>query len=201
MSSRLREPLSCEGDHCRQPRIWWQRPSAAEYRTARDLMRNERLTEWTLDLGRTKLRRPMGCARSAETLTSMAAMVASSEATVVRVASVLAHWRVPWLRNFTCKYYTRDRLTMSTNQSGVLKQNFNPIDWVSQAGAAKMRGVTRQAIARLVRKGRFTTLVVGGKILLKRSEVEGFKPKSPGPSPKGKPSKEKGETAYNRRTH
>jgi len=52
-----------------------------------------------------------------------------------------------------------------------------------------MRGVTRQAIARLVGKGRFTTLSIGGKTLLKRSEVEDFKPKPPGPSPKRKLSK------------
>jgi hypothetical protein len=64
-----------------------------------------------------------------------------------------------------------------------------PSEWISQADAAGMRGVTRQAIAGLVRKGRFTTLSIGGKTLLKRSEVEGFKPKPPGPSPKVEQSK------------
>lgn len=58
--------------------------------------------------------------------------------------------------------------------------------WISQAEAAKLRGVTRQAIALLVRKGRFKTLSIGGKTLLRRSEVEEFQPKPPGPSPKGK---------------
>jgi len=87
---------------------------------------------------------------------------------------------------------------MSTDQSGLHKKNFNPVDWVSQSGAGKMRGVTRQAIAKLVRKGRFTTLFVGGRILLKRSEVEAFKPKSPGPSPKGKHSKKKGDAVGRR---
>ena len=66
-------------------------------------------------------------------------------------------------------------------------KNFDPQEWVSQADAANMRGVTRQAIARLVAKKRFTTLSIGGKTLLKRSEIEEFKPRRPGPSPKPKP--------------
>jgi excisionase family DNA binding protein len=66
------------------------------------------------------------------------------------------------------------------------KKNFDPAQWVSQAEAAGIRGVSRQAIAGLLKKGRFTTLSIGGKILLKRSEVEEFKPKPPGPSPKKK---------------
>ncbi len=45
-----------------------------------------------------------------------------------------------------------------------------------------MRGVSRQAIVRLVKKGRFTTLCIAGKILLKKSEVE-----PPGPAPKNAP--------------
>jgi len=65
-------------------------------------------------------------------------------------------------------------------------KNFDPKEWVSQTDAANMRRVTRQAIARLVAKKRFTTLSIGGKILLKRSEVEEFKPRRPGPSPKEK---------------
>ena len=78
---------------------------------------------------------------------------------------------------------------MSTYHRSSPKKNFDPSQWVSQAEAAEMRGVTRQAIARLVGKGRFTTLLIGGKTLLKRSEVEDFKPKPPGPSPKAKQSK------------
>jgi hypothetical protein len=71
------------------------------------------------------------------------------------------------------------------------KGDFDPTAWVSQVDAAKIRHVSRQAIADLVRKGRFTTLSIAGKILLKRSEVEEFKPKPPGPSPKTKASKRK----------
>jgi len=72
------------------------------------------------------------------------------------------------------------------------KFGFNqPAQWISQADAAEIRSVTRQAIARLVKKGRFTTLSIGGKTLLKRAEVEDFKPKPPGPLPKAKQTKRK----------
>jgi hypothetical protein len=80
---------------------------------------------------------------------------------------------------------------MSTDHKDPSKKKFDPSHWVSQVEAASLRGVTRQAISGLVRKGRFTTLSIGGKTLLKRSEVEDFTPKPPGPSPKKK-SKESG---------
>ena len=78
---------------------------------------------------------------------------------------------------------------MSTDLKSSPNRNFDPAQWVSQAEAAGMRGVTRQAIARLVGKGRFTKLLVGGRTLLRRSEVEDFKPKPPGPTPKMKQPK------------
>lgn len=81
---------------------------------------------------------------------------------------------------------------MSSDLKRPSKKSLEPEEWISQARAAVMRGVSRQAISGLVAKGRFTTLSIGGKILLKRSEIEAFKPKPPGPSPrakKGKPKK------------
>jgi hypothetical protein len=90
------------------------------------------------------------------------------------------------IRKTVLKTYTRDRFTMSIDSKRPPKKNFDPAQWVSQAKAAEIRGVSRQAIAGLLKKGRFTTLSIGGKILLKRSEVEEFKPKPPGPSPKKK---------------
>lgn len=47
-----------------------------------------------------------------------------------------------------------------------------------------MRGVSRQAIARLIKKGRFRTLSIGGKILLRRSEVKNYIREQPGRRPK-----------------
>jgi len=67
-----------------------------------------------------------------------------------------------------------------------MKQTFDPRQWMSPSQAAAARKISRQAIAKLVAKGRFTTLEVGGRTLLKRSEVESFKPQRPGPAPKKK---------------
>jgi hypothetical protein len=49
-----------------------------------------------------------------------------------------------------------------------------------------MRGISRQAISNLVAKGRFATFTIAGKTLLRRSEVEKFKP-----NPGGRPAKRK----------
>lgn len=61
-----------------------------------------------------------------------------------------------------------------------MRRSFKPEEWVSQAEAARIRGVSRQAIARLIRKGRFKALVVGGRSLLRKLEVESYRPESPG---------------------
>jgi len=53
-------------------------------------------------------------------------------------------------------------------------------DWVSQAEAARLRGVTRQAIAKLVKKGRLKTLSVGGYVLVSRNDVMNYEPLQPG---------------------
>lgn len=64
----------------------------------------------------------------------------------------------------------------------------SPADWVSQAEAAKLRGVTRQAIAKLVREGRLSVLVIGGRPLVSRAEVLAFEPRPPGRPPKPGPA-------------
>jgi hypothetical protein len=60
--------------------------------------------------------------------------------------------------------------------------------YVSQAEAARIRGVSPQAIADLIRRCRLTTAHVAGRILVLRSEVEAFvaQPKT------GRPLKKKG---------
>lgn len=63
--------------------------------------------------------------------------------------------------------------------------------WISQSEAARLRSVSRQAIALLVKKGRFRTLEIGGKVLVHRKDVELYKPKPPGPRPKAGRSQEK----------
>jgi excisionase family DNA binding protein len=70
--------------------------------------------------------------------------------------------------------------TLSTHLHGKLPQ---PDEWVSQAEAARMRGVSRQAIARLRKKGRFRILKIGGKVLLRRNDIETYQPEAPGRPP------------------
>jgi excisionase family DNA binding protein len=60
------------------------------------------------------------------------------------------------------------------------KKKFVAEDWVSQSEAARIRGVSPQAIGELIKKGRFRTLRIGGKVLLNRREVETYKPKRTG---------------------
>jgi excisionase family DNA binding protein len=53
---------------------------------------------------------------------------------------------------------------------------FDPEDWISQAEAARLRQVSRQAIAKLVAGGRLQTLRMGGRKLVKKVDVLQFEP-------------------------
>ena len=70
-----------------------------------------------------------------------------------------------------------NRLTMSTH---FISSPKNKDEWVSQAEAARIRGVSRQAIARLVGKHRFRVLRVAGRVFLNRQDVERYKAVAPG---------------------
>jgi predicted DNA-binding protein (UPF0251 family) len=70
--------------------------------------------------------------------------------------------------------------------SNKYKKNFDPTEWISQSEAARMRGISRQAIGIYVKRGRFTTFLMGGKTFLLRSEMENFEPQKRGPKPKRK---------------
>lgn len=50
--------------------------------------------------------------------------------------------------------------------------SINPDDWISQADAARLRGVSRQAISKLIRKGRLTTRDLGGHTFVFRPDLE-----------------------------
>lgn len=49
-------------------------------------------------------------------------------------------------------------------------------DYISQAEAANIRSVSKQAIADLIRRGRLTAVIVKDRTLVLRSEVEAFVP-------------------------
>ena len=57
-------------------------------------------------------------------------------------------------------------------------------DWISQVEAARIRGVSKQAIAKLIARKRLSAREIGGRMLLRRSEVEAFVP-----MPIGRPRK------------
>jgi hypothetical protein len=60
----------------------------------------------------------------------------------------------------------------------------DPSEWITQAEAARLRQVSRQAIAKLVGNGRLRTLEVGGRSFVSRFDVLAFEPNPPG-RPKG----------------
>jgi excisionase family DNA binding protein len=68
-------------------------------------------------------------------------------------------------------------LTLSTH---FREESISPSDWISQAEAAHLRGVSRQAISKLVRKGRLRTIVIGGRTLVSRAEVLAYRPRAAG---------------------
>jgi excisionase family DNA binding protein len=56
-----------------------------------------------------------------------------------------------------------------------MQKEFDPLsDWISQAEAARLRGTTRQAVAKLVRNGRLRTIKVGGYTFVSRAEIMKF---------------------------
>lgn len=67
-------------------------------------------------------------------------------------------------------------------------ETFDMNDLISQAQAAELRGVSRSAIADLIRRGRLRTVEVGGRNLVFRSEVVSFEEIQRG-WPKGKKRK------------
>jgi len=73
------------------------------------------------------------------------------------------------------------QLTLSTN---FYAMSFSSEDWISQVQASRLRGVTRQAISKLVKRGRLRTLVIGGRVLVHREDVLHFQPRASG-RPKG----------------
>lgn len=55
-----------------------------------------------------------------------------------------------------------------------------PSEWMTQAEAARVRKVSRQAIGKLVAAGRIRTTSFGGRAFVNRRDVETFEPITPG---------------------
>jgi hypothetical protein len=56
-------------------------------------------------------------------------------------------------------------------------------DLISQAEAARIRGVSRAAIRDLIRRKRLRSFNLAGRELVYRSEIESFEKETPGPKP------------------
>jgi excisionase family DNA binding protein len=64
-------------------------------------------------------------------------------------------------------------------------------DWISQVEAARIRNVSKQAIAKLIRRNRLSAREIGGRMLVRRSEIEAFVPMPIGrPHKKAAPKKQ-----------
>ena len=57
---------------------------------------------------------------------------------------------------------------------------------ISISEAARIREVSHTAIQDLIKRGKLTAIIVGGRRLLTRGEVESFQPESVGRPPKAK---------------
>ena len=70
--------------------------------------------------------------------------------------------------------------------------NVKASDLITQKEAAEIRGVSRQSIADLVRRGKLTTVTIGKRNFLIRSEVKKFKPSTGGRPRRKKTTKKQG---------
>ena len=98
---------------------------------------------------------------------------------MVRDTSVLTHWRVPLSGGRSGQYYGPQTKLSGGYSNYLIKSSTYYGDLencISQAEAARIRGVSNQAIADLIARGRLTTVHVAGKTLVLRSEVESFVP-------------------------
>ncbi|MFO0959225.1 MAG: helix-turn-helix domain-containing protein [Isosphaeraceae bacterium] len=57
-------------------------------------------------------------------------------------------------------------------------------EWITQAEAARIHGVSRQAISKLVRNGKLKTIEVGGRVFVSRQDLDRFRPGPAGRPPR-----------------
>lgn len=65
---------------------------------------------------------------------------------------------------------------MSTNK----EETLNIKDWITQAEAARIRSVSRQAINKLAKSNRIRSVDIGGVTLVNKDDVQNFQAKSSG---------------------
>ena len=70
------------------------------------------------------------------------------------------------------------------------RMKIDPTELISQAEAARIRGVSHQTISYLIKQGRVRTFDVGGRLFVLRSEIENYESRPAG-RPRKKPAKQK----------
>jgi excisionase family DNA binding protein len=99
---------------------------------------------------------------------------------IAEVAELMAMSEI-WFRVLTVSIILRLHCTNNSRNRFTLSTNFlNSNDWISQAEAARIRGVSRQAVAKLIKNGRLKITRIAGRVLVSKLDVENFKPKPAG---------------------
>jgi len=62
----------------------------------------------------------------------------------------------------------------------LVAKKFSTADWITQSEAARLRGVSRQAINKLAKAGKVRTLEFAGVVLVHKQDIEGFEAAKPG---------------------
>ena len=78
-----------------------------------------------------------------------------------------------------CSILTVAQNTLTTSTQ-INPKTIEPAEWITQAEAARVRNVSRQAIAKLVANARLRTLEIGGRTFVNRADVLTFEPNPPG---------------------
>jgi hypothetical protein len=68
--------------------------------------------------------------------------------------------------------------------------NYDPEKWISLAEASRVRGVKKQTMSFLAKKGVFETLRIGSNVFVTREEVAAYEPDRGG-RPKGRTKRKK----------
>ena len=103
------------------------------------------------------------------------------------------HWPTPLfaMRRTFRQYFNLSKVVDLDNDKMAETDKF-----ISQAEAARLRGVSKQAIANLIKRGRLSTIEVAGRSLVLKNEVTSFvakprtgRPRRKQPTKKSAPKK------------
>ncbi len=62
----------------------------------------------------------------------------------------------------------------------LMSKKISTSDWITQSEASRLRGVSRQAINKLVKGGKVRTLLMAGVLLVHKQDIKEFEAAKPG---------------------